>query len=60
MQNKSTGIDLGKSTFHLVAPGSRSQVVIRKKFSRAQLLVYAANLPSSLIGMEAGERLAKP
>ena len=54
MQIKSIGIDLGKSTFHLIALGSRSQVVIRKKFSRSQLLVYTANLPSSLIGMEAG------
>lgn len=53
MQIKSIGIDLGKTTFHLIALGSRSQVVIRKKFSRAQLLAYTANLPSSLIGMEA-------
>ena len=54
MQIKSIGIDLGKTTFHLIALGSRSQVVTRKKFSRAQLLVYTANLPASLIGMEAG------
>ncbi len=54
MQIKSIGIDLGKSTFHLIALGSRSQVVIRKKFSRSQLLVYTANLPPSLMGMEAG------
>ena len=54
MQIKSIGIDLGKTTFHLVALGSRSQVVIHKKFSHFQLLEYTANLPSSLIGMEAG------
>src|SRR5579859_429378 len=53
-QIRSIGIDLGKTTFHLVALGTRSQVVIRKKFSRSQLLEYTANLPSSLIGMEAG------
>ena len=29
-------------------------MVIRKKFSRSQLLEYTANLPSSLLGMEAG------
>src|SRR5438309_2229842 len=52
-QIRSIGIDLGKTTFHLVALGSRSQVVVRKKFSRQQLLLYTANLPSSLIGMEA-------
>jgi transposase len=54
MQIKSIGIDLGKTTFHLIALGARSQVVIRKKFSRTQLLEYTANLPASLIGMEAG------
>ena len=54
MQIKSIGIDLGKTTFHLVALGNHSQVVIRKKFSRQQLLAYAANLPPCLIGMEAG------
>src|SRR5256714_7828841 len=54
MQIKSIGIDLGKTTFHLVALGAHSQVVIRKKFSRQQLLTYAANLPSCRMGMEAG------
>ena len=42
-QVKSIGIDLGKTTFHLVALGTRSQVVIRKKFCRDQLLQYTAN-----------------
>jgi len=46
MQIRSIGIDLGKTTFHLIALGERSQVVIRKKFSRSQLLVFTANLPS--------------
>src|SRR5258708_1798312 len=54
MQIKSIGIDLGKTTFHLVALGNRAQVVVRKKVSRQQLLLYTANLLSSLIGMEAG------
>src|SRR6185437_14241106 len=31
----------------------RSKVLVRKKFSRTQLLAYTANLPSSLIGLEA-------
>jgi transposase len=34
MQIKSIGIELGKTTFQLIALGDRSQVVIRKKFSR--------------------------
>ncbi len=49
----SIGIDLGKTTFHLVALGERNKVLVRKKFSRAQLLAYTANLPPSLIGLEA-------
>jgi hypothetical protein len=38
MHIASIGIDLGKTTFHLVALGERNKVLIRKKFSRAQLL----------------------
>ncbi len=53
MQIASIGIDLGKTTFHLVALDEHSKVILKKKFSRQQLLAYAANLPSSLVGMEA-------
>ena len=53
MHIASIGIDLGKTTFHLVALGERNKVLARKKFSRAQLLVYTANQPASLIGLEA-------
>ena len=53
MHIASIGIDLGKNTFHLVALGERSKVLVRKKFSRTQLLSYTANLPHSLIGLEA-------
>ena len=53
MHIASIGIDLGKTTFHLVALDEHGQVVIRKKFSRPQLLAYTANFKASLIGMEA-------
>ena len=53
MHIASVGIDLGKATFHLVALGERSKVLTRKKFSRTQLLAHTANLPASLIGLEA-------
>ena len=53
MHITSIGIDLGKTTFHLVALGDRSKILLRRKFSRSQLLAYTANLPSSLIGLEA-------
>ncbi len=49
----SIGIDLGKTVFHLVALGPNSKVLVRRKFSRSQLLAYTANLPSSLVGLEA-------
>jgi transposase len=53
MHIASVGIDLGKTTFHLVALDDHSNVVIKKKFTRPQLLAYTANLQSSLIGIEA-------
>jgi transposase len=53
MHIASIGIDLGKATFHLVALGAHGKLLLRKKFSRVQLLAYTANLPSSLIGLEA-------
>ena len=37
----------------MVALGERSKVLVRKKSSRAQLLAYMANLPASLISLEA-------
>jgi transposase len=53
MHIASVGIDLGKTTFHLVALDEHGKIVIRKKFSRKQLLAYTANLPTSLMGIEA-------
>jgi len=56
MHIASIGVDLGKTTFHLVALGEQGKVVVRKKFSRKQLLAYTASLQSSLIGIEACSR----
>src|SRR5947209_975116 len=53
MHIASVGIDLGKTTFHLVALDTNSKVVIKKKFSRQQLLTYTANMQHVLVGMEA-------
>jgi len=53
MHIASIGIDLGKTTFHLVALGERNKILLRRKFSRSQLLAYTANLPASLVGLEA-------
>jgi transposase len=53
MQIRSVGIDLGKTVFHLVALGAAGTVLVRRKFSQRQLLTYTANMPTSLIGLEA-------
>ena len=53
MQIHSVGIDLGKTTFHLVALGAAGEVLVKKKFTQKQLLVFTANLQTSLIGLEA-------
>src|SRR5271169_7236592 len=47
------GIDLAKTTFHLVGMNQRGEVVVRKRLSRTQLLHFTANLKVELIGMEA-------
>src|SRR5580700_8876639 len=47
------GIDLGKTVFHLVGLNPAGEVVVRKKFSRTQLLRFTVNVQVSLIGMEA-------
>ena len=53
MQIHSVGIDLGKTTFHLVALSATGKVLLRKKFTQKQLITFTANMQSSLIGMEA-------
>jgi transposase len=53
MQIHSVGIDLGKTTFHWVALGAAGKVLVRKKFTRKQLLAYTANMQTSLIDLEA-------
>src|SRR5580700_3066631 len=53
MELHTIGIDLGKTVFHLVGLDLRGEVVVRRKFSRKQLLHFAANLQVKLIGMEA-------
>ena len=40
MQIRSVGIDLGETTFHLVALGTAGKVLAKKKFSQKQLLTF--------------------
>ena len=53
MQIRSVGIDLGKTTFHMVALGDNGKVVLQKKFTQKQLITFTANMQTCLIGMEA-------
>jgi transposase len=59
MSNKSAatvaviGIDIGKNSFHIVGLDERGAIVLRQKWSRAQVQVRLANMPACLIGMEA-------
>ena len=53
MQIRSVGIDLGKTTFHLVALSAAGKVLLRKKFTQKQLITFTANMQTCLIGMEA-------
>ena len=53
MQIHSVGIDVGKTTFHLVALSAAGKVLLRKKFTQKQLITFTANMQISLIGMEA-------
>ena len=53
MELHTIGIDLGKTVFHLVGLNLHGEVVVRKKFSRTQLLPFTANVHVELIGMEA-------
>ena len=47
------GIDVGKSTFHLVGLDKRGAIVLQQKVTRNQLGRRLSNIPCSLIGMEA-------
>jgi transposase len=53
MEISTIGIDLGKTTFHVIGLNARGEIVLRKKFSRKQLLVFTANRQQILIGTEA-------
>lgn len=53
MEISTIGIDLSKTTFHLIGLSPRGQIVLRKKLSRKQLLTFTATRTPLLIGMEA-------
>ena len=48
------GIDMGKTTLHMVGLDSRGAIVAREKVSRGRIASRLANLPPCLIGIEIG------
>ena len=48
------GMDMGKNTLHMIGLDSRGSIVLREKVSRGRITSRLANLPSCLIGIEAG------
>jgi transposase len=47
------GLDLAKHVFHVVCTTRRGKVVRKRMLKRSQVLPYFANLPGSLVGLEA-------
>src|SRR3546814_4948687 len=47
------GIDIGKTSVHLVALDAPGAIQWKKKFSRSQLMRHVGEMPRCLIGMEA-------
>ena len=53
MQIATIGIDIGKSSFHIVGLDVRGEIVLRRRCTRKQLMRDLVNLPPCLVGMEA-------
>ncbi len=47
-ENLCSGIDLGKTVFHLVGLDASGQMVVRKRCSRTQLLAFTANFAGAV------------
>jgi transposase len=47
------GVDIAKQVFHLVGMDAHGTILVRKRLYRAQVMAFTAQLPPTLIGMEA-------
>ena len=47
------GLDLAKNVFHVVCTNRQGKVVRKRMLRRSQVLTYFANMPISLVGIEA-------
>ena len=48
MQIRSVGIDLGKTTYHLVALGDNGKVLLKKKFTQLAAMITVHSEPADL------------
>ena len=53
MEIRTVGIDLAKNVFQIHGMNERGKPLLRKQLKRDQVVVFFANLPPCLIGMEA-------
>ena len=53
MDSTTIGLDIAKGVFQVHDSDQNGKAVIRKQPKRNQVLAYFANLPASLIGLEA-------
>lgn len=53
MKITTTGIDLAKNVFQVHGVDEHGKAMLRKQLKRGQVMVFFANLPPCLIGMEA-------
>ena len=53
MQVERIGLDIAKSSFQVHGVDAHGKVVVRKQLSRSKVLLYFAQLPPCLIGLEA-------
>jgi transposase len=54
MEALAIGLDVGKNWLHAVAVDRAGRVQWRRKFARAEVGPFFANLPPALVGMESG------
>src|SRR5262245_6936947 len=56
------GMDTSKHSFQLYGVNSAEEPVVRRKFSRGQMLAFFARQPSTVIGLEAAlcEAMSRP
>ncbi|WP_230988056.1 IS110 family transposase [Bathymodiolus japonicus methanotrophic gill symbiont] len=53
MNNSVIGLDIAKNIFHMYTFDEKKSQPVKKKLKRAELLIFFANYPVSLIGIEA-------